>query len=502
MTQSIHTWLLLMAIGVGSVFTTESYAQKSTSNKIPTQGAFVLKGKATNVPKDQKVFRIAVCAPFDNITYDIPFNADGSFQKEMPLIGEQDLYLYLGNDAVTTFACPSDTLNLTFDYNNSLATMQLQGTTPMRNREIELNMELYRKFRKPFLDLSQIGYKNQAKGIVGADTTVINATRKYILDYQTTIKEFIAQHGDIPHENYLLQRGYFDALGFIAADSKALKALYYRQGVRCYPGEQQEKMPLYKDPSFNPFLSSQATSFMWGYIASNLNETTTLFLNNNNAERLMNQIKVAELTIPDKELFDWFFASNFQRGLRWFGWEPTAEIKEVGEYLAEKCTTPMASAILGKTLDQIFGKMSKGQPAPNFTLNDEKGRPVSLTDFKGKVVYIDFWSPGCGPCIQEFKKAEAFHKKYQAHKDKIAYLYICLDNDNVRWKKLIKEYRLEGINLRANSWTDERVAVYSTNAVPLFVLIDAEGKIVEFNTVRPSDLLNDRPNLLDATLKK
>ncbi len=54
-----------------------------------------------------------------------------------------------------------------------------------------------------------------------------------------------------------------------------------------------------------------------------------------------------------------------------------------------------------------------GSPAPNWKLPDLHGKPVQLSDFKGKVVVLDFWATWCLPCVEEIPRFVDLQKKYQ-----------------------------------------------------------------------------------------
>ncbi len=74
-----------------------------------------------------------------------------------------------------------------------------------------------------------------------------------------------------------------------------------------------------------------------------------------------------------------------------------------------------------KTISNSEIKASKGYLAPNFTISDVDGNKVSLSEFKGKPVFINFWASWCPPCKEEMPFIEEAYKK---HKDQITFLMI------------------------------------------------------------------------------
>lgn len=150
--------------------------------------------------------------------------------------------------------------------------------------------------------------------------------------------------------------------------------------------------------------------------------------------------------------------------------------------------TQVKSPRYADTLKQFFQNMKRlkpGMPAPGFSLKDENGRMVSLSQFKGKTVYIDFWGVNCSPCLYDIKNSiPALHEKY---KDKnVVFLNICVDSNEPTWKNSLKELNLHGTNLIATGWTQHpAVKAYNITGIPHYVLIDANGNIADNNSPRP-----------------
>ena len=111
--------------------------------------------------------------------------------------------------------------------------------------------------------------------------------------------------------------------------------------------------------------------------------------------------------------------------------------------------------------------------APAFTLIDVSGQSVSLADFKGKVVILDFWATWCPPCKREIPDFIKLHSEYGSKGVQI--VGIALDQlDKV--KAFVKE---NGMNYPVLMGTNEVAASYGgVEAIPTTFLIDKSGKIV------------------------
>jgi len=134
------------------------------------------------------------------------------------------------------------------------------------------------------------------------------------------------------------------------------------------------------------------------------------------------------------------------------------------------------------------------QQAPNLTMNDLNGKPVSVSNFKGKYVLIDFWASWCGPCRQENPNVVAAYNKYK--NKNFTVLGVSLDEDKAAWQKAIEKDHLTWNHMSdLKQWESAAVPAYGFEGIPFNVLLDPTGKIIA-SSLRGPDLTNKLAEVL------
>jgi thiol-disulfide isomerase/thioredoxin len=114
-------------------------------------------------------------------------------------------------------------------------------------------------------------------------------------------------------------------------------------------------------------------------------------------------------------------------------------------------------------------------------------------NFKGKVVYVDFWGTSCAPCLEEFRNFTKPLKQHYKNRADLAYLYIC-SGTRLRWKQVLQKFDIAGSHIALGK--DDYAALYRRSVrgskdtivvMPRYLIIDKQGNIADRDAPPPSE---------------
>lgn len=161
----------------------------------------------------------------------------------------------------------------------------------------------------------------------------------------------------------------------------------------------------------------------------------------------------------------------------------------LNQFLAQFDSSIYKSVYVEKIKERasLLEQLAPGKPAPNFTQNDVNGKPISLSSFKGKVVFVDFWASWCSPCRAINPKIVELYGKFKKNKD-FAILGVSLDKDVEAWKKAIADDKLTWNHVSdLQGWKNAAAKLYGIMSIPHNILIDKDGNIAADN-LSPEEL--------------
>lgn len=155
---------------------------------------------------------------------------------------------------------------------------------------------------------------------------------------------------------------------------------------------------------------------------------------------------------------------------------PMTELEEALSYIDKSIENTKFYKLAKKRVDSAYGSRV-GYPANDFTQATPDGKQVSLSDFKGKYVLLDFWASWCRPCRAENPNVVMAYNRF---KDKgFTVLGVSLDQNKEQWVGAIQTDRLTWTHVSdLKGWGNEAGKLYNVTGIPQNFLIDKDGKIV------------------------
>lgn len=150
--------------------------------------------------------------------------------------------------------------------------------------------------------------------------------------------------------------------------------------------------------------------------------------------------------------------------------------------------------------DVRSANLKVGAVAPDISGRTPDGKELSLSDFKGKYVFLDFWASWCAPCRREIpylKEALA----YSGESDNLVVLSYSIDDEYEDWTGCIADNGLvhrNWVHISAlKGWNSEGIKLFSVKGVPYTALIDPEGNVVQFE-LRGEEMVKRLKKIVDG----
>lgn len=143
--------------------------------------------------------------------------------------------------------------------------------------------------------------------------------------------------------------------------------------------------------------------------------------------------------------------------------------------------------------------LKEGAPAPDITGLTPDGKELSLSDFKGKYVFIDFWASWCAPCRREIPHLKEV-LAYSENSDNLVVLSYSIDSKEKDWLACIEKNGMTHKNWihisTLKGWNSEALKLFAVTGVPFTALIDPDGNVVEFK-LRGEEMVKKLKNIID-----
>jgi peroxiredoxin len=194
----------------------------------------------------------------------------------------------------------------------------------------------------------------------------------------------------------------------------------------------------------------------------------------------INYVLAGELLTGDTR--DYLRAININREFNYGDLDKARALKQ--EFMASSQSEDLRARVT-KTWEGIQALMP-GNPAPDFTMTDMDGNPVSLSDYRGKVVYLKFWASWCGPCMRQVPPAAEL-KKRMAGEDDLVFMYVSIDTDENAWRTTIDRNNITGVHMVTPGRERGVPALYQVKWIPTFYIIGRDGNIFDNRPPQPAD---------------
>lgn len=129
-------------------------------------------------------------------------------------------------------------------------------------------------------------------------------------------------------------------------------------------------------------------------------------------------------------------------------------------------------------------ELKKGDKCPEFVFKDAQGKEHTLSELKGKYVFIDVWASWCYPCRKEYPYLQELEKKMEGKN--IVFIGISCDHIEWRWKGALEMEKMGGVQWWI-AGDESFLKAFRADRIPRFILLDPKGCVLKLDMTKPSD---------------
>ncbi|MFN8251202.1 MAG: TlpA disulfide reductase family protein [Ferruginibacter sp.] len=405
-------------------------------------------------------------------TYSIPVKND-RFSYNFLITKPTYFYTNDGSNYISGLLEPNDSVVIIYDAENIISSLRISGKGSAKTAFANslTQVKLYRRFQEqlPFAKANKHPFD-------------------YLFNYADSIGNVLSNKLDsikssMSFKSYNLLKADINAI--LMGNKYRSVGLVYNEGIAETLSKRKDELTQTSEEHLRKAQTFDSTLF---YSSSYINEVYNILSLEYDGLVLSNQITKgvvkkydylnsrlpSSLRIPVLTLFFSHDIDNFHQNT------DTANLQAVIEQTyQEKKDSVYKSYIDNRFQDAI--SFRRGTDAPDFTLENENDDKVSLSSFKGKVIYLDFWYAACGPCHILFEAIKPV-KKYYSKNESVVFLTVSIDSRKV-WKEALKKYNIAGYNVFTENKGESHpiIKAYKVAGFPSTYLIDRDGKIFMTN---------------------
>ena len=152
------------------------------------------------------------------------------------------------------------------------------------------------------------------------------------------------------------------------------------------------------------------------------------------------------------------------------------ESKQMYESMGPGAKATASARILKERIERLQ-QTASGAKAPDFTLDDLSGNPVTMSQVKGKIKIVDFWASWCGPCRLNNPSLKALYADF--HDKGLEIIGVSLDSKKERWADGVAKQGLPWIQVSSlKGWKCEVARLYSVTGIPALFVLDENNHII------------------------